>query len=225
MKMLIVSALVCAMVVLTRAAAPPEETPQDETESRLVKRWFLPKLWFKPKPWCKPRPCFKPRPCVKPRPCFKPRPCIKPRPCPVLPRPSVVCPSGWSKCRGHCYRYIPTCMTWTRAERNCQALGGNLASVHNFGEYQAIQNVIYRATRSKRPTWIGGSDAEEDGQWLWSDGTSFNYQNWCQKEPNNYGGRQSCIQMNFSDQKCWDDLQCSRKLPSVCVRNRRILPV
>ncbi|XP_033465526.2 ladderlectin-like [Epinephelus lanceolatus] len=172
MKMLIVSALVCAMVVLTRAAAPPEETPQDETESRLVKRW-------------------------------------------------TACPSVWSEYGGHCYLYVPTPMSWARAERNCQSLGGNLASVHNIQEYQAIQDVIFRATHSTTLTWIGGSDAQEEHYWLWSDGTSFSYQRWCHGQPTNYGGTEHCLQMNFSDQKCWNDEICSNNFPSVCVRKRR----
>nr|XP_033465116.1 type-2 ice-structuring protein-like [Epinephelus lanceolatus] len=112
MKMLIVSALVCAKMVLTRAAAPPEETPQDETESRLVKR-------------------------------------------------STACPWGWSLLGGRCYRYVPTLMTWARAERNCLSMGGNLASVHNIQEYFNIQRLISQVTYHSHPAWIGGSDAQE----------------------------------------------------------------
>ncbi|XP_049424670.1 ladderlectin-like [Epinephelus fuscoguttatus] len=160
MKMLTVSALVCAMMVLTRAA-----------ESRPVKTWTGGIL-------------------------------------------------GWYSFNGRCYRYIPTRMSWARAERNCQSLGGNLASVHNIEEYQAIQDVIFRATNLKKPTWIGGSDAVEERFWYWSDGTSFNYRRWCDGEPNNQGGRQHCLQMNYSAKKCWDDLRCTRQLPSVCVRER-----
>ncbi|XP_078020142.1 type-2 ice-structuring protein-like isoform X2 [Epinephelus lanceolatus] len=172
MKMLIVSALVCAMMVLTRAAAPPEETPQDETESRLVKR-------------------------------------------------SATCPWGWSLLGGRCYRYVPTLMTWARAQKNCQALGGNLASVQNSQQYCHIQKVIVAATHSYRQAWIGGSDAQEDGQWFWSDGTPFHYQYWCHGEPNNGGGAgQHCMQMNFTAHKCWDDEECSDKFPSVCSRER-----
>ncbi|XP_033465981.2 type-2 ice-structuring protein-like [Epinephelus lanceolatus] len=171
MKMLIVSALVCAMMVLTRAAALPEETPQNETESRLVKRL-------------------------------------------------TACPSGWSLLGGRCYHYNPIEMTWASAERNCLSLGGNLASVHNIQQDFDIQKVIFETVHRHRPAWIGGSDAEEDGQWFWSDGTPFRYRHWCSGEPNNQGGNQHCLQMNFSAHKCWDDLQCSNQLPSVCVKER-----
>nr|XP_033465979.1 ladderlectin-like isoform X1 [Epinephelus lanceolatus] len=177
MKMLTVSALVCAMVVLTRAAAPPEETPQSgQKESHLVKRWI------------------------------------------VVRR---VCPWGWSLLGGRCYRYIPTLMTWARAERYCQALGGNLASVHNYRQYYWMQRLILSATHSYRQAWIGGSDAQQEHYWLWSDGTSFNYRRWCSGEPNNHGGNQHCLQMNHAAGRCWDDRQCFHRLPSVCARKRR----
>ncbi|XP_047436298.1 ladderlectin-like [Mugil cephalus] len=125
------------------------------------------------------------------------------------------CP-GWSEYNGRCFIFIPTPMTWARAERNCQSLGGNLASVHDVFEYQAIQKVIWSSTHAYPETWIGGSDAEEDGLWLWSDGTPFHYSNWCDGEPNNYQGPQNCIKINFRASKCWDDLKCVEPRPSVC---------
>ncbi|XP_049424665.1 type-2 ice-structuring protein-like [Epinephelus fuscoguttatus] len=173
MKMLIVSALVCAMMVLTRAAAPPEETPPEETESRLVKR-------------------------------------------------STACPPGWSLSGGRCYHYNPRNMTWAGAEKNCQAQGGNLASVHNIRQFFHVQKLIFQATRTYDLAWIGGSDAEENGQWFWSDGTPFRYRHWCHGESNDgVVGGQHCLQMNFSGHKCWDYIPCSNQLPSVCVMNSK----
>ncbi|KAL7375381.1 hypothetical protein ABVT39_016378 [Epinephelus coioides] len=169
MKMLIVSALVCAMMVLTRAAPPPEETIQVETESHLVKR-------------------------------------------------STDCPHGWSLFGDHCYHYNPIEMTWASAERHCQSLDGNLASVHNIQQYSDIQTVIFETAHRPSPAWIGGSDAEEENQWFWSDGTPFRYHHWCHGEPDNNKGNQHCMQMNYSGGKCWDDIRCSHQLPSVCAR-------
>ncbi|XP_014835616.1 PREDICTED: ladderlectin-like, partial [Poecilia mexicana] len=72
--------------------------------------------------------------------------------------------------------------------------------------------------------WIGGSDAQEDNNWFWIDGTPFLYTNWCPGEPNNYGGRkQDCLQINFGDHKCWDDVQCYFPKPSVCAKKVRFI--
>ncbi|KAK1899608.1 Type-2 ice-structuring protein [Dissostichus eleginoides] len=52
--------------------------------------------------------------------------------------------------------------------------------------------------------------------WTWSDGTAFHYKDWCNGEPNN-PGRQRCVQINYSVEKCWDNEFCSTELPSICV--------
>ncbi|KAM6894301.1 ladderlectin-like [Lycodopsis pacificus] len=127
------------------------------------------------------------------------------------------CSRDWTESNGRCFRYIPTPMTWASAEKNCVSLGGNLASVHSLLEYRGIQKIIQDKSHASGSTWIGGSDAEEEKKWFWSDGTLLTYSNWCRGEPNNGGGNQDCIQMNFSGGKCWDDVGCNYKKPSVCV--------
>ncbi|XP_051799768.1 type-2 ice-structuring protein-like [Acanthochromis polyacanthus] len=138
-----------------------------------------------------------------------------------LVKRSVYCSGGWSAFNGRCFRYIPTPMTWAQAEKNCQALGGNLASVHDYREHLKLQRVIRDATYSYRKTWIGGSDAQQENVFFWSDGTPFRYTSWCPGEPNNHLAPQHCIQMNFGNTKCWDDLQCSYRRPSVCAKRIR----
>ncbi|KAM4536909.1 ladderlectin-like [Odontesthes bonariensis] len=126
------------------------------------------------------------------------------------------CNPGWTSINGRLFIYISTPMTWAQAERNCISLGGNLASVHSAQEYHGIQRLILRATSAFKETWIGGSDAEEEGVWLWANGSSFKYTHWCKGEPNNAGKGQHCLKMNHSDSKCWDDYGCDTRLPSVC---------
>ncbi|XP_042338591.1 ladderlectin-like, partial [Plectropomus leopardus] len=136
----------------------------------------------------------------------------------------LLCPSGWTAYSGRCYRYIPRYLTWARAEKNCLRYGGHLASIRNIWEYRKIQQVIFGATHVYRQAWIGGSDAQEERQWFWSDGKPFVYQYWCHGEPNNHGN-QDCLQINHGAHKCWDDRQCYHRLPSVCTRKYRILGV
>ncbi|XP_061566483.1 ladderlectin-like [Cololabis saira] len=136
------------------------------------------------------------------------------------PRWSWKCPPGWSAYKDRCFRYIPTRLTWAQAELNCRSMKGTLASVHNIYEYHKIQRIITAACHGYPTTWIGGSDAQQEKLWLWSDGSSFHYSNWCRGEPNN-SGQQHCLQINHSASKCWDDAQCWYKRPSVCARKRK----
>ncbi|XP_053199129.1 chondrolectin-like, partial [Scomber japonicus] len=130
------------------------------------------------------------------------------------------CPCGWTRIHGRCFRYISRPLRWAQAEKYCQRLGGNLASIHSYWQYRRIQWMIRRACHQLRETWIGGTDAQEERTWLWSDGTPFRYQRWCRGEPNNHKGSQHCLTMNHSACKCWDDMHCWRRKPFVCVRRR-----
>ncbi|XP_028419717.1 type-2 ice-structuring protein-like [Perca flavescens] len=131
------------------------------------------------------------------------------------------CSRGWTRLNGRCFIYVPSPMTWVKAEKNCVSMGGNLVSVHNIMEYDELQKLIKAKSHEDKLTWIGGSDAVEKSQWLWSDGTPFHFTHWCRGEPNNLWGWQNCLQMNFGAQKCWDDMQCSHDRPSVCVKKTR----
>ncbi|XP_051251449.1 ladderlectin-like isoform X20 [Dicentrarchus labrax] len=176
MKILTLSALLCAMITLTGAAALPDSEGEPGTEETIVGETD------------------------------------------DVQR-ARSCPSGWTAFNSRCFLYVPRVLNWAQAERNCQSMGGNLASVHSFQEYHEIQRMIVRVSHYSNPAWIGGSDAQQERYWLWSDGTRFSYSHWCRGEPNNDRG-QHCTQINFSDQKCWDDFWCDGSLPSVCARKR-----
>ncbi|XP_067380385.1 type-2 ice-structuring protein-like [Channa argus] len=131
-------------------------------------------------------------------------------------RRSLPCPPAWTLRDGRCFHYVPARLTWAKAEKNCQSMGANLASVHNADEYHDIQKLIAKVTHGFGRTWLGGSDCQKEGIWLWSDGTPFNYRH-CGTFDNRWW-RQHCLQMNYGANKCWDDVQCYHKLPSVCAK-------
>uniref|UniRef100_A0A3Q3JRP9 C-type lectin domain-containing protein n=1 Tax=Monopterus albus TaxID=43700 RepID=A0A3Q3JRP9_MONAL len=125
------------------------------------------------------------------------------------------CPSGWTGYKGRCFRYVPTAMTWARAERNCQSMGANLASVHSADEYHEIQKMVVTVTHAYREAWLGGTDAPQEGIWLWSDGTPFNYRHYCIIHP---------VPLVPTADNCWDDVSCTIDRPFVC-RMTAICPV
>ncbi|KAM4611393.1 ladderlectin-like [Polymixia lowei] len=126
------------------------------------------------------------------------------------------CPDGWTKYCSRCFIYVSTERTWAESERNCLSLGGNLASIHSHQEYHDVQDMTKKLAKPFPVTWLGGSDAAQEGVWLWSDGERFSYTNWGKGEPNNSGKDQHCLVMNFRDVKLWDDEHCDRTFPSVC---------
>ncbi|XP_076581163.1 galactose-specific lectin nattectin-like [Chaetodon auriga] len=128
----------------------------------------------------------------------------------------ISCPRGWTNVRGRCFYYVSTMLPWAKAEQYCQTLGANLASVHNAYEYRRIQRLIWWKTHAYGRTWLGGSDCQKEGVWLWTDGTSFSYRH-CGRFDNLFWV-QHCLQMNYGAYRCWDDTRCSNNLPFVCAK-------
>ena len=126
------------------------------------------------------------------------------------------CPSGWkyNPSNHKCYRYFSSAMTWTDARNNCRRYGGGeLASVPDSGTNSFITSLTTSLA------WIGGY-RKYSGQnvWGWTDGSRWTYSRWYSGEPNNAGGAQNVIVINFIKTGYWDDTtnSATNKNPFVC---------
>ncbi|XP_051566428.1 ladderlectin-like [Myxocyprinus asiaticus] len=124
------------------------------------------------------------------------------------------CPFGWTPFGEQCYRFFSQQVNWVTAEKNCLSLDANLASVHSKADNDFLLSLLSVSGRS----WVGGSDGVQDGQWLWSDGTTFDYTNWCSIEPNNNGGSENCLEINWTGNHCWNDITCSASMGYICAK-------
>ena len=61
--------------------------------------------------------------------------------------------------------------------------------------------------------WLGGKrDPANRDNFVWTDGTPWDYTNWEQGQPDDYGGDEDCTQIwdrsneeqNWNDRICWD---------------------
>uniref|UniRef100_A0A673N4G8 C-type lectin domain-containing protein n=1 Tax=Sinocyclocheilus rhinocerous TaxID=307959 RepID=A0A673N4G8_9TELE len=103
-------------------------------------------------------------------------------------------------------------VNWITAERNCLGLDANLASVHNKLENDLLLSLL---PSSSTLCWLGVHDGEQEGQWMWSDGTPYDYTYWCSYEPNNRNV-ENCGEVNFSSNRCWNDIACSTSMGYIC---------
>ena len=124
----------------------------------------------------------------------------------------TTCPSGWTLYSQRCFQFVPLQQTWADAQKHCLTIKGSLASIHNQEEYQFVQGL----TTSLLPTWIGGSDCQQESAWFWIGGPKMEFVGWCSGQPDNTKD-QCCLQINTGGAKCWDDQPCNTPLPSVCV--------
>ncbi|XP_016111521.1 galactose-specific lectin nattectin-like [Sinocyclocheilus grahami] len=124
----------------------------------------------------------------------------------------VKCPNGWTNFGVRCYKFFSQSVNWITAERNCLGLDANLASVHNKLENDLLLSLL---PSSSTLCWLGVHDGEQEGQWMWSDGTPYDYTYWCSYEPNNRNV-ENCGEVNFSANRCWNDIACSTSMGYIC---------
>ncbi|KAL7382488.1 hypothetical protein ABVT39_023298 [Epinephelus coioides] len=123
------------------------------------------------------------------------------------------CPMFWYSFNGRCYKYISTRFTWADAELHCVSEGANLVSIHSQDEENFVRSLVSNFDPVQGSTWIGLSDTQREGRWMWSDGTAVDFTFWYSGMPNG-GDSQNCVHKNYATQ--WNDYQCSYGFPSVC---------
>ena len=108
--------------------------------------------------------------------------------------------------KGMSYKYFSTPVKrWTDARSFCQLISpgaGDLASVSDRTTNDFLTTV------TTRRAWIGGYEYEDqNGRWVWSDGTIWNFTKWAQNQPDNTWGAENCVVFNFGNngQGNWND--------------------
>ena len=92
--------------------------------------------------------------------------------------------------------------SWGEAEELCRQKGGHLASRVSKEEQEELVNLV-----GSRFFWLGGSDAQQEGNWTWNDGTPWNVEYWNESEPNGRGG-ENCLAIL---EEAWNDTDCENK--------------
>jgi hypothetical protein len=139
--------------------------------------------------------------------------------------PAALCAGGTQLGPGGvCYVVSSSTESWQTARENCQAEGPgwDLATVRSSADTEFIIPML------DDELWIGASDAEQEGRWLWiatgdafwpeaADGGTESgaaaYTNWNAGEPNNVDGA-DCLRLLSSGK--WADLPCDEERGALC---------
>lgn len=105
---------------------------------------------------------------------------------------------------GHTYVVVTQTFNWDDARSNAETMGGHLAKIDSASENAAIYDFLMSISAGwsdhyiapdgggSEYVWIGASDAAQEGNWRWSDGSALGYTNWgFGGEPDNYNGNQN----------------------------------
>ena len=130
------------------------------------------------------------------------------------------CPPPWLAFGNHCYLYVIEEMKFLKAEEYCSNFSkpgkvAHLVSISDQAENSFVGQYVERIKNTK--FWIGFNDMEEEGNFLWMDGSLGNFSNWHDNEPNNFNGEQHCtyIDVGRFNYK-WDDAQCRHSYSFMC---------
>ena len=124
------------------------------------------------------------------------------------------CPPGWVGFSDNCYQWNSQNLTWSDAREFCNNHEADLVSIHSDLENNFIS---YQVSPKKQRFWIGTQrKATGSTEWLWTDGSSFDYENFCQGKPENTGGNQDCLDIGYCSRDTWDDQPWDHQLPFVC---------
>ena len=119
---------------------------------------------------------------------------------------SDICLDHWIYFKGYCYRKVSSCDSWSNGQSICATLGANLPSVHSQEENVFLQNV-----HNGENGWLGLSDINSEGTFLWSDGSPFDFHYWATHQPNNFHNEDCVHSLGLlKDHKYkWNDVNCS----------------
>jgi hypothetical protein len=106
--------------------------------------------------------------------------------------------------------------TWQDARQHCQDQGQDLASIHDPETWEFVTFGLMEIGVEAWEVWIGLNDQAEEQSFVWSDGSSFDYQSWTSGAPNppwDWGDETDCV---VTSPWGWHDLPCDWEHPFVC---------
>jgi hypothetical protein len=117
--------------------------------------------------------------------------------------------AGSSFFNGHNYKVFDEGISWYEAKRECESMGGHLATITSQEEQNFLAGMINKGNQVRY--WLGGSDDAVEGEWSWVTDEAFTFTNWVYGEPNNQssvgsGAPEGYLEINKSN-KQWNDLQ------------------
>eukprot|EP00057_Strongylocentrotus_purpuratus_P027654 XP_011682128.1 PREDICTED: macrophage mannose receptor 1 isoform X1 [Strongylocentrotus purpuratus] len=134
-------------------------------------------------------------------------------------RPEGSCPAGWHLYSGSCYQFniqLPT--IWKTAKFTCEAQGAYLlTSLSSAENAYIVDKMVDYHDIAVESSWLGLSDTETDGSFVWVEGSSLSYSNWDTKQPTNIAGSEDCIYITTGDGTGkWSSTDCESTNAYIC---------
>ncbi|XP_029312362.1 CD209 antigen-like protein A [Cottoperca gobio] len=142
------------------------------------------------------------------------------------------CHDSWRQFETRCYFFSSRTLTWSSSRAWCQAQGGDLLIINSGPE----QSFVFESSQALEPRssrlWMGLTDAEEEDEWSWVDGSpvTSDVQYWLSRpglgtEPDNWKQDnplgEDCGHIDISENTfmSWMDGSCKTPYRWICEKN------
>ncbi|KAM8841881.1 CD209 antigen-like protein C [Synchiropus picturatus] len=125
---------------------------------------------------------------------------------------------GWLYIRPSVYYVSPVKETWFDSRNFCVERGADLVVI-NSREEQEFTNQFARIT------WIGLHQQQDNGPWVWVDGTPLTRSFWAPGEPSDDERKdENCTELReHYIEKSWNDASCRQKNFWICEKKIHVL--
>lgn len=126
---------------------------------------------------------------------------------------SKVCPLYWKPHGNLRYAVFTTERSWGDGEAFCNSLDAQLVKINSADDSAFVNSILPYNNPSGQTYWIGLAEYEQNGKWMWSDGSELGvYTNWKEGEPN-ASQILACTVLVSGE---WRDRRCSKKYFFIC---------
>jgi hypothetical protein len=109
---------------------------------------------------------------------------------------------------GHLYYPVYEILHWHDAKIHAESLGGHLATVTSAQEHFNIVKSLGYPTMNRYNFWLGATDEQLEGDWIWITGEPFDYAPWRRIDaimaPDNQGN-EDCLEYFKGGSYQWND--------------------
>ncbi|XP_046585438.1 perlucin-like [Haliotis rubra] len=126
------------------------------------------------------------------------------------------CPLGFHQHRTSCYWFSNVRCSFPEAAAYCRYLESHLATIESQDEDSFING--YAIRRGRAPSYfIGATDLNIEGRWMWEGQRRMTYTHWNTKQPDNSGGQEHCLELwKYSKKYRWNDKRCDTPSNFIC---------
>uniref|UniRef100_A0AC35U862 C-type lectin domain-containing protein n=1 Tax=Rhabditophanes sp. KR3021 TaxID=114890 RepID=A0AC35U862_9BILA len=133
---------------------------------------------------------------------------------------SKPCPNEWvySPHDEKCYKLSTSKSGWNVAEFSCSMSGGHHLSVHSDAHNSFATEMGRRVADY---LWLGIAQFRNDGRYVYSDGTNYDFQNWITGRNPPFKRARRCAKINTRTGK-WEQSCCKKLAAHICVKDPKV---